>query len=252
MDKVSVIIPTYNRYNYFLQCVGSVQNQTHGDIEIIAVNDGSTQPEYYRRHAGVTMIHLPENSQQLFGFPCGSYVRNCGLGLATGDYVAFVDDDDVWLPQKVELQLAGMKACDVQMSCTEGLYGRGFYDPNAVYPKYNKEHYWHILRRVMKLEDDFPDIWGREFIRRHNAIICSSVVLNKELLLKTGPFKHVRNGLEDYDYWLRCLEHTNCLYLKSPLTYYDGGHGGSVQQNRSMASARQQSPRPAGQGNQPV
>ena len=228
MDKVSVIIPTYNRYDYFLQCLNSVKNQTHKNIEIIAVNDGSTQPEYYRRLDGVTMIHLPVNSQQLFGFPCGGYVRNCGLSLAAGDYVAFVDDDDMWLPEKIELQLAGMKANNTQMSCTEGLYGSGFYNVNAVYAKYNNEHYWNILKPILNLDDDFPDVWDREFLGRHNAVICSSVMLKKDVALKTGPFKHVRNGLEDYDYWLRCLEYTNCLYLKVPLTYYDGGHGDSA------------------------
>lgn len=230
MDKVSVIIPTYNRFDYFCQCLDAVKNQTHKNLEIIGVNDASNEPKYYRRYEGVTMIHLPVNSQQLFGFPCGGYVRNVGLSLATGDYVAFVDDDDVWLPQKIALQLAGMKACRVQMSCTEGLYGRGFYDASVNYALYNKEHYWQILKRIMNLVDDFPDVWDQEFIRRHNAIICSSVMVKKDLVLKTGPFKHVRNGLEDYDYWLRCLEHTNCLYIKSPLIYYDGAHGGSQRQ----------------------
>ena len=226
MNKVSVIIPTFNRYDYFLQCVSSVKNQTHDDTEIIVINDGSNQPEYYRQHEGLTMIHLPENSRHLFGFPCGGYVRNIGLSLASGDYVAFVDDDDMWMPEKLELQLAGMKASHARMSCTEGLYGRGFYDVNAPYEKYNKEHYWDILKRVLNLGDDFPDVWDRNFIRRHNAIICSSVMVKKDVVSKVGPFRHLKNGLEDYDYWLRCLEHTTCLYLKVPLVYYDGGHGG--------------------------
>jgi len=101
MDKVSVIIPTYNRFHYLLNTIKSVQKQTHKNIEIIIVNDCSTQKEYYTYNwDDINIIHLPENSKKTFGFACAGYVRNKGIEEATGKYIAFCDDDDIWFPKK--------------------------------------------------------------------------------------------------------------------------------------------------------
>jgi glycosyltransferase involved in cell wall biosynthesis len=73
MDKVSVVIPTYNRFKYALNAIKSVKEQTYANIEIIVVNDRSTQDEYYEYEwetNGVTMLHLEKNTKTVFGYAC--------------------------------------------------------------------------------------------------------------------------------------------------------------------------------------
>ena len=111
MDKVSVIIPTFNRFRYLLNAIASVKKQTHANIEIIVVNDCSTDPDYLNCDFGkdVIVVHLEKNSKNIFGYACAGYVRNKGINISTGNYIAFLDDDDIWFPNKIELQINRMK-----------------------------------------------------------------------------------------------------------------------------------------------
>ncbi len=232
MDKVSVIIPTYNRFNYVLNTIQSIKSQTYQNIEIIVVNDGSTEKEYYTHDwNNVIILHLQENSKKKCGYACAGYVRNKGIEVATGKYIAFCDDDDIWFPNKLELQITAMCKSDCKLSCTDGLIGKGIYNPNTTYPKYNEEFYYKTLQDIYKskknhmLDHGFPDIWTKEFIEIHNCIICSSVVVDRELLSNINMFNCYRNGQEDYDCWLRVLDHTTCIYIREPCIYYDMNHG---------------------------
>lgn len=232
MDKISVIIPTYNRFNYVLNTIKSIQNQTYQNIEIIIVNDCSTEKEYYTHNwENIIIIHLTENSKKKFGYACAGYVRNKGIEISTGKYIAFCDDDDIWFPNKLELQINAMQQSKCKMSCTDGLIGKGQYIPNNPYPKYNDEFFYNELQNIYKnkkssmLNNGFPDIWTKEFLQIHNCVICSSVVVEKELLCKINMMKFYRNGQEDYDCWKRILEHTNCIYIKENCFYYDNNHG---------------------------
>ena len=106
MDKVSVIIPTYNRFTYLLNAIKSIKAQTYKNIEIIVVNDCSTEKEYYNYSwdtANVKIIHLPTQSKTIFNHSAPGYVRNKGGELATGKYIAFCDDDDYWFPDKISM-----------------------------------------------------------------------------------------------------------------------------------------------------
>jgi glycosyltransferase involved in cell wall biosynthesis len=236
-DKVSVIIPTYNRFKYLLNSINSVRNQTYKNIEIIVINDCSTQKEYYNHNFGddVNIIHLIKNSRFVTGFPCAGYVRNQGIKIATGKYIAFLDDDDIWLPNKLEIQIKKMKEKGFIMSCTDGLIGNGIFNGNVKsYKKYNAEHYFDTLINIYKekgkeellsYQNGFPEVWDFYFLSIHNCCICSSIVVEKKLLDKIQNFRLVKNGQEDYDCWLRCLQNTKCLYLTDVCVYYDIHHG---------------------------
>lgn len=232
MDLVSVVIPSYNRFKYVLNLIESVKSQTYPNIEIIVVNDCSTEKGYYDYNwDGITIIHLKENSKSIFGYACAGYVRNKGIDYAKGKYVAFCDDDDIWFPNKIELQIKHMKETGCKMSATDGLFGNGVYDSNKIYPKYNAEYYYSCLQDIYKskssnyLENGFPSVWDINFLRIHNCIITSSVILEKDILNKINKMRYVRNGEEDYDCWIRALEHTNCAYVQDVGFYYDAGHG---------------------------
>jgi glycosyltransferase involved in cell wall biosynthesis len=99
MEKVTAIIPTFNRFKYLMNTIKSMKEQTYDNMEIIVVNDCSTEKEYYEynwEENGIIIIHLEENSKKKFGFACAGYVRNKGIEKSTGKYLAFCDDDDVW------------------------------------------------------------------------------------------------------------------------------------------------------------
>lgn len=234
MEKVSVIIPTFNRFKYLLNTIESVKNQTYSNLEIIVINDNSTQKEYYNydwESHKIIIIHLDQNSKNKFGYACAGYVRNKGIEKSTGKYIAFCDDDDIWFPKKIELQLNAMKKSGYKMSSTDGFIGNGVYDKNKKYKKYNGEHFYRILQNIYRknksnlLEKGFPEIWNLEFLKIHNCVICSSVILNKEILDKINNFKNMKPPGEDYDCWLRALNYTDSIYINDVCVYYDSGHG---------------------------
>ncbi len=116
MDKISVIIPCYNAERFVAECLFSVLNQTHKNIEIICVNDGSSDnslsilTDFQQKYpAIVRVIDIPNQG--------ASKARNLGLSQATGDYIQFLDADDVITNEKFEKQLAGFSGnADVVIS----------------------------------------------------------------------------------------------------------------------------------------
>lgn len=234
MEKVSVIIPTFNRFKYLLNTIESVKTQSYSNLEIIVINDKSTQKEYYDYDwcgNDIKIIHLQENSKKKFGYACAGYVRNIGIKKSTGKYIAFCDDDDIWFPKKIELQINAMKKSGCKMSSTDGLIGNGIYESSKIYKKYNAEHYYRIIQnKFQKKKSDlfkngFPEIWRLNFLKIHNCVICSSVLIEKDILNKINNMKNYKNGSEDYNCWLKALKHTNIVYLKDICFYYDKGHG---------------------------
>jgi glycosyltransferase involved in cell wall biosynthesis len=234
MDLVSIIIPTFNRYHYLLNTIKSIKEQTYKNIEIIVVNDCSTEKEYYNhdwKNDEITMIHLKENTKKQFGFACAGFVRNKGIEVSTSKYIAFCDDDDIWLSNKLELQIEAMKRTSCKICATDGLIGKGIYNPKLKYLRYNAQYYYNVLQNIFNhkgsnlLNNGFPEIWTLDFLRIHNCVICSSIIIKKEILDAIGNFKNVKNGQEDYDCWLSALQYTNCVYVSNPCFYYDNGHG---------------------------
>ena len=230
-ELVSVIIPTYNRFKYVLNAIDSVKRQTYPNIEIIVVNDNSTQPQYREYNWDIRIIHLPQNSKEIFGYACAGFVRNQGIKIANGKYIAFLDDDDIFFPNKIDLQLKRMNNGNYRISCSDGLIGNGIYDVQKSYKKYNGEFYFKTLKnwynsRSTYFKDDFPDVWDLDFLKYHNCVITSSVLVEKSVLDEIGNFKEIPNSKEDYELWLRILAVTNCAYLKDDiLFYYDKMNG---------------------------
>ena len=234
MEKVTAVVPTYNRFKYLMNTIKSIKEQTYPNMEIIVVNDCSTEKEYYEynwEENGIIILHLEENSKSKFGYACAAYVRNKGIEKSTGKYIAFCDDDDIWFPKKIELQINAMKNNRCKMSSTDGLFGFGEYCASKKYVIFNAENCYNSLLYIYRsrgsgyLENGFPRIWRLDFLTIHNCVICSSVLVEKEILNKVGGFSIMEPPGEDYDCWLKILQHTNSVYVEDICFYYDGSHG---------------------------
>lgn len=235
---VTAIVTTYNRFKYVFNTIFSIKNQTYKNIEIIVVNDKSTDPKYKEfdwESIGVKIIHLNENSKEVHGFACsGGWQRNFAMEQAKGEYFAFCDDDDIWLPQKIEKQVSAVKDSKLGICSTEALLGSGVYDSKKEYPFYNRDIYLDTLIGIYKnskydfsKERKIPKIWNEEFWLIHNCAICSSVMIHKNLYKKHGGFIPMKNA-DDYQYWRRIIKNTQAIYIDEPLVYYDSAHGDGI------------------------
>jgi glycosyltransferase involved in cell wall biosynthesis len=248
-DLISIVIPSYNRWNYLKRAVQSVLSQSvltqsyksknkNIKLEIVIVNDCSTQEEYYTKqlvntvdindnnnnnNIDIKLIHLPINTRQLFGFPCLSFVRNTGVKNSKGKYICFLDDDDWWTEDKIEKQYTQLVKSGLKFSCTDGYHVKDF--KLEKHGLFNREDHWEILSQKCGLIDKFPNIWDSNLINKHNCVITSSVMMEKELYSTIGGMRFIPPPGEDYDCWKRCLQYTNCLYIDEGLFYYDACHG---------------------------
>ena len=118
-----------------------------------------------------------------------------------------------------------MKKNKAQFSCTDRYNGRGFYNPKKEYEPIMMSKFKKYMLNKIGLKE-YPDFLTKTMIQKANIIPNSSVMIHRDLIKKVGTFDEVPiKKAEDRLYWLRCLEHTNCLFVKQPLLYYDTGHG---------------------------
>jgi glycosyltransferase involved in cell wall biosynthesis len=230
LPKVSVVIPSYNRFDYLLEALESVRAQNYSNLEVFVINDGSTQEEYYSHKfdSDIELIHLKENQKNIHGFGPGA-IRNFGTNKATGKFLAFLDDDDIWLKGKLELQITQMISNNMLLSSTEGFYGEGRYDENSSYILYNREKYIkdyiYLYRKTEFIKDNrLPNIWTSEFTNIWNCFITSSVVVERKLFQNLGSFRNLPRWA-DYDCWKGLQQLTESFYIDEPFFYFDGLHG---------------------------
>lgn len=197
IECVSVIIPTWNRSELLLRAIRSVLSQTYPLLEVLVCDDGSTDnTEQVVQLIGDSRVRwLPGKRAGRPAVP-----RNRGICASKGDWVAFLDDDDMWLPRKLELQLELLKRTGCYASCTQAVVGEN--------DLYNLGWCEPIL--------SFKDLLGG------NRVICSSVVVHRRLLNRVGGFPETAQlkSIEDYALWLRVATVTNFSFIFEPLAVY--------------------------------
>jgi glycosyltransferase involved in cell wall biosynthesis len=233
--KVSIIIPTFNRFESLRNAIKSVQCQTFMDYELIVINDGSNKKEYNNYdfnnfHEKVTLINLDKNTKEKFGYPTAGYVRTIGMKKASGEYIAFLDDDDYWLPKKLEIQIYKMDKYNIGMSTTDAFQGDGKYDKGHSYSRYINDRdikmYYNLYDSKIQLFKQlmgFDIIWSKKLINQINLCITSTVVIRRDLLKRINYMKNIPNHTypyQDWDCWKSILEYTDCLYINKPLVFY--------------------------------
>jgi glycosyltransferase involved in cell wall biosynthesis len=220
--RVSVIIPTYNRARDVGRCLDSLVQQTFKDFEVLVCDDGSVDAtaavvEPYKSRLALT-YHWAEN----FGGPARP--RNTGLQLARGEYLAFLDSDDWWMPDKLRISVLHLEQ------------GADFiYHDLLIASRRSQKLYWRRSgsRRVSKPVFDDLLVHG-------NAINNSSVVMRTELLRAVGGFAEDPNliAAEDYDAWLRVARRTDgFVRIPQALGYYWMGDGNLSNPKRTIRTS---------------
>jgi glycosyltransferase involved in cell wall biosynthesis len=208
MPRVSAIIPTYNRKAFVLEAVASVLAQGYGDYELIVVDDGSEDGtgEALRRYGGQVRYTYQDNNGV-------SSARNHGLELAEGEFIAFLDSDDLWLPEKLGVQVAVMdEHPEAQICYTDEIWiRRGVrVNPCKRHAKYSGEIYPQCLPLCI--------------------ISPSSALMRRGLFEEVGTFDPFFPVCEDYDLWLRVTARFPVFFIPQQLIVKRGGHPGQLSQ----------------------
>jgi glycosyltransferase involved in cell wall biosynthesis len=179
MCKVSVVIPYYNSKDTILRALYSVISQTFKDYEIILVDDGSIDNSHrlvdslIEKYPDIKFFNIYQNNMG------PSWARNNGIKMAKGEYIAFLDSDDEWLPEKLERQILLMEANDIDM------LGCNYY-----LVKDNIKSEFSFVKERLK-EVSFIAI----LFKHYYATPC--VVVKREVIAHVGLFPETQNFMED-------------------------------------------------------
>ncbi len=201
MPRVSVIIPTYNRAALLCETLDSVYAQTCRDYEIIVVDDGSTDDTFDRLADGKRGSLGSVIYQRLDHAGQGA-ARNAGLVMAQGQYIAFLDSDDLWEPQFLDRMLEAL----------EGQPGAGFaYCDYATFDRQGPVQAVCLTAREKICGDLFPALLASDFL-------CTGALLfRRECFERVGGFDPRLPLVEDWDMWLRVAHEHAAVYVDAPL-----------------------------------
>ena len=202
-EKISVIVVTYNRLQYLKLTVDGILQQTYKNLEVIVVADGdqSDVREYISNHDDQRLSY---SFVDHCGYPAKG--RNLGIEKTSGAYIAFCDDDDIWLPNKLELQMRTFQLHkDLVLCCTN----RAAINSEGVITGQNS----------LRLKPSKSSL-GELLIS--NFVSYSSVLLKRTVLEKTGLFPDdiKFKAIEDYHLWIRVAYFGEILFLDEPLVLY--------------------------------
>ncbi|MCW2257104.1 glycosyltransferase involved in cell wall biosynthesis [Providencia alcalifaciens] len=214
MELVSIIMPLYNSARFLNLSIDSVLSQTYKNWELILIDDCSTDDSlskaeiYCNKDSRIKLIKLNENSG-------AAIARNKGIKLASGKYIAFLDSDDIWLPNKLEIQLDFMISSNALLSYT-------------AYKKIDENNQEIINFGI-------PPILGYRDLLKACVIGCLTVVYDAEQLGKI--YMPLGTKREDYALWLKIMREKNIIAygLNEILACYRIYEGQSSSKKLSMA-----------------
>ena len=208
---ISVVIPAYNAQAYLADAIASIRAQTSPPEEIIVIDDGSTDATCdIARALGVT-LHIQQNSGV-------SAARNTGVRLATSPWVAFLDADDLWEPHKLERQWLALQAVP---SSFMSITGSSYFNEHGALP--GGLEAIPEFRRVKLIGTADASVFLCEpasyarTLARVNFIVHASILVNREIFMRTGGYDETMRYSEDLDWILRAATLTSVVLVKEPL-----------------------------------
>jgi len=209
---VSVIIPTHNRGWILNDAIGSVLAQEYANYELIVVDDGSTD------HTSKILDECPDTIKIIRQENAGvSAARNQGIRSASGDLIAFLDSDDLWLPQKLTRQIVFFESNPDALICqTEEIWVRNGVRVNP--KKRHKKESGIIFERSLAL----------------CLVSPSAVMIRRRLFDEVGLFDESLPACEDYDLWLRIGYRYPVYLIDPPLIVKRGGHSDQLSKSPGL------------------
>jgi len=206
--KVSILLPSFNRAHLLYRAIKSILSQTFQDFELIIVDDGSSDntEEVVKSFKDSRIIYIRHDKNK-----GASAARNTGLQVAGGEYIAFQDSDDEWLPEKLEKQIKVFETA-----------------PSGVGVVYTS--FWKYLNNNDKIYIPDPQIKQKEGcifkeLLKHNLIGLPTAIIRKECFEKVGKFDEELFCLEDWDLFIRISRYYQFMFIDEPLvlSYYTPG-----------------------------
>ena len=198
VEPVSIILPTYNRAHMVGNAIESVLAQSYTEFELLIIDDGSTdhteQVVASYNDKRISYYRMQENGGQ-------SKARNCGIQMAKYDYLAFEDSDDLWRPEKLEVQMNVIKnvASDVGM-----VYHKFRYD-------LGEGRSMTLPGQKITLENKSGDIYRQ--LLWDNLVGMPTILIKKECVEAAGGMDESLHCLEDYDFALRIAKKYKAIFL---------------------------------------
>jgi glycosyltransferase involved in cell wall biosynthesis len=205
MPKVSVIIPAYNVEKYICETLDSVLGQTYSDYDVIVVDDGSTDQtasilkQYITKYPKKIRLIQKENAGP-------AKARNVGIRASNGEYIAFIDADDLWLPEKLENQVGYFEKQTEQV---------GMVYTNA--KKFDQQGIWTLPKRYRK---EKVEGWIYKDLLKDNMIPNQSVMVRRSCFDEVGFFEESLDIIEDHDMWIRIAKKYEIAFLEETLSLY--------------------------------
>ncbi len=199
MPRVSVIIPTYNRANYICEAIDSVLSQTYTDYEIMVIDDGSTD--------NTKGVLQPYSSKIKYLFQENRGIaaaRNYGIRNSTGEFIAMLDSDDQWLPEKLKIQVATISSNpELAFVCSGSYVIDG--DGKII----------DIWKKSRKLNSEtFDNLYKKDFV------LTLTVLLRRTHFEAIDGFDDEYKVSQDYELWLRLAKRYKFYYINLPLAKY--------------------------------
>lgn len=202
---VSVVIPTYNRANVVSRAIRSVLSQTYSKLEILVVDDGSTDDTQAILSGFPEIISIAQQNRGV------SAARNAGIAASKGELIAFLDSDDEWLPRKLERQAQLYSDKNPDFIChTNEIWVRG--DKPVVQKNRHLKQGGFFFERALE----------------RCLISPSAVMISRCLLDRVGWFDEELIAAEDYDLWLRITCSHRVDYLEEPLVIKRAGESNQL------------------------
>ncbi len=207
MPTISVIVPAYNAERTILETITSVQQQTFSDFELLVINDGSTDQTLELLNT------VNEPRIKICSYPNGgvSVARNRGITHARGKFIAFLDADDLWTVEKLELQLAALQ----QHPEAGVVYSWAYYmDEQGQSIRSSEPVYFAGNVYAQLLVNDF-------------VVSGSNCLISRQAITSVGEFDTALAPAEDWDYWLRLAALWPFVVIAKPQVFYRISSGSS-------------------------
>lgn len=200
---VSVVIPAYNAAAYLKECLQSALEQTSPVMEVLVVDDGSTDATIDIARSFGERVRVLQQAQ---GGPAKA--RNLATQHAAGDWIAFLDADDFWQPEKIARQAEAIAADSAAVLCYTGLLALKLDGELVAVPPPSTAYVDRMIRIT------------------NPGIPPSAVLVRRDTLLQVGGFSEVQRGCEDWDLWFRLRKQGHFVAVPSPDTVYRESLGG--------------------------